>query len=68
MVLDVVLRAVIDKAIDKGADALFKEEPKKEPKSNVGTLLTGAALGVGGFLALGALTGRSDEKERKELE
>ena len=95
MVLDVVLGTVIGKAIDIGADALFKEpevslelaalglgrakegamdigadslikEPKPEPKSNVGTLLTGAALAIGGLAVAGMIAGSSDEKESQK--
>lgn len=65
MVLDVVLGTVIGKAIDIGADALFKE-PKPEPKSNVGTLLTGAALAIGGLAVAGMIAGRSDDKESQK--
>ena len=66
MILETIIGAVVGSATSKGADLLFKEEPKEEPKSSVGTLLTGAAIGGLGLLALGALAGSSDKKESQK--
>lgn len=66
MILETIIGSVISSATSKGVDFLLKEEPKEEPKSNVGSLLTGGALALGGLLALGALAARSDDKESQK--
>ncbi|MBR2124096.1 MAG: hypothetical protein IJ934_02815 [Acetobacter sp.] len=64
MILETIIGSVAGSVASKGADLLFKEEPKS--KSSVGTLLTGEAIGGLGLLALGALAGSSDDKESQK--
>ncbi|MBQ5516185.1 MAG: hypothetical protein IIT88_03775 [Acetobacter sp.] len=62
------LEAIVESGaiISAVADSIASKGIKPEPKSSVGTLLTGAAIGGLGLLALGALAGSSDKKESQK--
>ncbi|MBO7350387.1 MAG: hypothetical protein J6U18_02165 [Acetobacter sp.] len=66
MILEALVEpeAIVNAALAKSRAS--KGIIKPEPKSSVGTLLTGAAIGGLGLLALGALAGSSDEKESQK--
>ena len=62
-----IFETILSVGLTKGLDLLLEEKkPEAEPKSSVGTLLTGAAIGGLGLLALGALAGSSDKKESQK--
>ena len=60
-ILETLIGSVASAAVKTAAKGFF-EEPKPEPKSNAGALLTGAALGLGGVLVAGMIASSSDKK------